>query len=213
MKQISPRNFVKTFDCGAWNLNLHVIFGDEYTYVIDTGLGSGSIAALGSLPDKPVVVINTHHHWDHIWGNHCFPNSMILAHRSCYDLAQAHWDEMLEQNGKYIQGSVARALPNLLFEQELHFPADDIHIFHTPGHTVDGISVFDARDKVLNAGDNIGDDMDDLLPSLETDAATFLATLDRYEALEFTQCVSGHNQVIDRAVLAQLRTLALEAEG
>ena len=50
----------------------------------------------------------------------------------------------------YIMGEVEMCLPNLVFENAIYFPDDKIRIFHTPGHPIDSISVFDEEEKVLN---------------------------------------------------------------
>ncbi|MFV0402043.1 MAG: MBL fold metallo-hydrolase [Oscillospiraceae bacterium] len=209
--QVSPRNLMYTYNLGPWNLNLHLILGEHRSYVVDTGLGSETVAPiLKELEsrDKPVVVINTHFHWDHIWGNFCFPDSPVISHVLCREQADNLWDEMLQKNGGYIRGEVQKRLPDLVFTDSLSFPDDGIRLFYTPGHTVDGISVYDERDRVLNAGDNIGDEPDDIVPGLNEPEAVYRKTLEQYMALDVAACISGHNAVqggdIFRRILAEL---------
>lgn len=210
MQRIGRRNYMVTFALGAWDLNLHFITGRRYNYVIDTGLGSHSMAPvlawLQRCP-KPVVVVNTHFHWDHIWGNHCAADALIVSHRLCRDIIADKWDDMLAQNGQYVRGTVEKALPTLVFEQALYFPDDGIRLLYTPGHTIDCISVYDEADKVLNAGDNIGDTLDELLPSIETDKAVFAQTIHQYQRLDVAACISGHNVLLDAAVFGQILDL------
>lgn len=205
--KIGSRSVVFTFDLTHWDLNLHLILGRHRNYLIDTGLGSGSIdPILAHLAgdEKPVVVINTHHHWDHMWGNHCFGDSLIIAHSQCGPLAAEHWDEMLQQNSGAVRGAVKMLLPNLVFDDQLYFADDNIRLFHTPGHTTDGISVFDEQDRVLNAGDNIGDTMEEILPHLNTAQDVFLGTIQRYKALGAGAVVSGHNRVLGPEVFGMM---------
>ena len=79
-------------------------------------------------------------------------------------------------------------LPNLVFDGSLYFPEDGVRVFYTPGHTVDCISVFDEVDRVLNAGDNIGDTMEELVPELKTEKAVYVKTLHMYQALDVGLC-------------------------
>lgn len=202
IERISDRNYMVRYRLEEWDLNLHFITGVRYNFVVDTGLGSESVAPIiDFLKDsaRPTLVVNTHHHWDHLWGNHCF-SGPILAHRRCRQLAAEHWDDMLRKNRRYIRGEVARRLPDLVFEDEVCFPEDGVRIFYTPGHTADSVSVYDEVDHVLDAGDNIGDTVDDILPSIETDKETYAATLRRYRELAVDACVSGHNIVLGAAV-------------
>ena len=74
--KISNRNIMFTQPMEkTYDLNLGLILGAKYNYIIDTGLGSGSVAPIleyiGS-DTKPIIVVNTHYHWDHVWGNWVF---------------------------------------------------------------------------------------------------------------------------------------------
>jgi glyoxylase-like metal-dependent hydrolase (beta-lactamase superfamily II) len=68
--KISGRNVLFTEPMGkTYDLNVGLIIGKQYNYIIDTGLGSGSIAPIVEYLDsdrKPIIVVNTHAHWDHI---------------------------------------------------------------------------------------------------------------------------------------------------
>jgi len=189
-----------------YDLNLGLILGEKHNYIIDTGLGSGSVATvLEYIGDdaKPLIVVNTHCHWDHIWGNWVFINSLLVSHALCRELEDTHWDEALAENLESVDGEVHKCLPNLVFEGSLYLPDDGIRIFHTPGHSADCISVFDEVDKVLYAGDNIGDTEDNIVPWIDTDPETFKRLIESYRQYDFEYCVSGHNkpqkkQVLDR---------------
>lgn len=212
VQQIGSRSLVFTYPVAEWNLNLHVIKGGKYNYVIDTGLGPESCAPLMEHLNggKPVIVINTHFHWDHVWGNSAFPGAMIIAHRQCAGLIKSRWDDMAKKNKRYAAGELRMRLPDVTFEGSLYFEEDGITLLHTPGHTPDSISVFDERDRVLNAGDNIGDSPDDIIPSLDCAKEEYEKTLGIYRRMDFDACVSGHNDVqggnIAERILAALDT-------
>lgn len=186
---------------------MHLIQGEKNNYLIDTGLGSGSIAPVQEYiknDPKPWIVINTHYHWDHIWGNGCFQDHTIISHTLCREIIQAKWESMIERSGRYITGEAKLCLPNLVFEKELYFPEDKIRIIYTPGHTIDSISVLDEEEKVLNIGDNIGDNMEEILPSLDCETDLYRETLKKYREMDFDTCVSGHNVVCGKEAIEKL---------
>jgi glyoxylase-like metal-dependent hydrolase (beta-lactamase superfamily II) len=158
---------------------------------------------------KPVIVVNTHHHWDHVWGNWVFEDSLIIAHAKAREMIDRPWDEELRRNAHYLDGKTRKCLPNLLFEEKLCFPDDGVSLFYSPGHTIDGVSVYDHADRVLYAGDNIGDTDETIVPYIDTDLETVKKMLDLYEKYDFEVCVSGHNKPQGKNVLGAMRA-ALE---
>lgn len=200
-EKISKRNSVFCYPLPEWDLYLHLIEADTNNYLIDTGLGSQSVAPildyLKSVDNqKPVVIINTHHHWDHIWGNGAISNCKIIAHTLCKTLSDNLWCQMYEENTAYhAYGCAQKVLPNQTFEQELYFEQDKIRLFYTPGHTIDGISILDEEDGVLNVGDNIGDENKPLIPELDCKRSVYQTTLEQYLTLNINYCVSGHRKV------------------
>ncbi len=199
-----------THQLPTWNLNLQLIMGDQYNYIIDTGLGSLSIAPIMEYiknNKKPIIVINTHYHWDHIWGNRSLQNCLIISHTLCKELIELNWEEMIQKNKKYLKGEAELCLPNLTFEKEIYFPEDKIRIMHTPGHTMDSISVLDAVDKVLHVGDNVGDTLDEIIPNIDCSKKEYMNTLLMYKEMDFDTCVSGHNVILEKQVIDKILNL------
>ena len=196
--KITDRNIMFTEPMGQeYDLNMGLIFGNRHNFVIDTGLGSGSVAPLLKHLEgnkKPIVVINTHSDWDHIWGNWVFKDSIIISHIKCHELMEKHWDEAVRELAQRIDGEVYKCLPNMVFNDSLCFPDDGIEIFYSPGHTIGDISVYDVKDKVLYAGDNIGDTADAIVPYINTDIETFKGLITLYKKFDFDICISGHNK-------------------
>jgi len=214
IEKVGKRNIVFKYDLTEWNLNLHLILGERYNYIVDTGLGSESVAPIQDYlgnSQKPIIAINTHYHWDHIWGNHCFNEYSIISHSRCRELIAENWTEMLGGNAAYIRGDIKMCLPNLIFDNCLYFPDDGVRVFYTPGHTIDCISIFDERDKILNAGDNIGDTMQEIVPSLKTGKDVYLGSIHKYKELDVTACISGHNDILGNDVFGKIEEL-LNAE-
>lgn len=203
IEKVSSRNIIFKYKIADWDLNIHLIMGKKFNYIIDSGLGSSSTAPIMehlSNNSKPMILINTHYHWDHIWGNHSFKECTILSHRLCRELILKKWDEMIDKNKQFIKGDIQMCLPNLVFEDTLYFPDDKIRIFYTPGHTTDSISVLDEEERIINVGDNIGDTMDEIVPSIGTNKDTYINTLLKYKSIDFDTCISGHNVTLRKEV-------------
>lgn len=207
IQRVNKRNVLFTDSPDpTWNLNMHLILGDKNNYIIDTGLGSLSAAHIKKYinNNKPIIVINTHYHWDHIWGNISFSNELIISHRICREIILSEWETMLHKNEKHISGDTKMRLPNLVFEQELYFPDDKIRLFYTPGHTIDSISVLDEKDKVMNVGDNIGDNMDEIIPSIYSNITYYKNSIIKYKEIDFDYCISGHNKVLEKGIIDKI---------
>ena len=74
VKRIGKRGLLFIFDFGDDTTNIYTIKGQKHWFVIDTFLGPGAIIEIetylkGALDEKPVIVVNTHAHFDHIMAN------------------------------------------------------------------------------------------------------------------------------------------------
>ncbi|MFT4416739.1 MBL fold metallo-hydrolase [Fredinandcohnia humi] len=191
----------------GWDITIQLIMGNRYNYIVDTGLGSTNIDFVKEYikeDSKPTIVINTHYHWDHIWGNSSVRDCMIISHRRCREMIESNWAKMVEESSRFLQGERALCLPNLVFEDELYFPEDKIRLVYTPGHTIDSISVVDEIEKVIHVGDNIGDSLEELIPSINVDKEVYRKTLLKYKEMDFDTCISGHNVVLDKEVIEKI---------
>lgn len=208
INKITNRNILYTNETPwGWDINIQLIRGEKNNYIIDTGLGSLNIQPVINdikLDSKPIIIINTHYHWDHIWGNGAFENSTIVSHKLCRKMIELNWDEMIEKNRKHIQGEVTMCLPNITFDNELYFPEDNIRLIYTPGHTIDSISVLDEIDNVIHIGDNIGESMDELIPSLYCEKEYYRSSLLKYREMDFEVCVSGHHTVVKKPIIEEI---------
>ncbi len=95
-------------------------------------------------------------------------------------------------------------LPNLVFQKELVFVEDKSRLFHTPGHTADSISILDEEEGVLVLADNVGDSMDEIVPSIYGEKNIYKHTMEKYEQLDFDTCITGHNKVLGKEVIRDI---------
>lgn len=207
IQRVKNRCYCKVDHSMPWTLNLYLIIGSKYNYLIDTGLGSESIKDFLEIIQSnglDTIIINTHFHWDHIWGNDALPNLCIIAHNTCPSLIEEYWDYTFKEYAHYSQGEVKKVLPNVLFEKELYFPEDQIRLIYTPGHTKDSISIIDEKEKILYIGDNIGDDMQHIIPELDCEKSVYLDSLRKIAKLDFEICLSGHNEKTGKETIIQM---------
>jgi cyclase len=74
---------------GQWGLNnAGYIVGDDRVLVVDTCFTVGRARrfreTIESRVDQPLrMLVNTHHHGDHTWGNFLFRDTTIVAHERC----------------------------------------------------------------------------------------------------------------------------------
>lgn len=205
IKRLGQRGVLFTYkNPSACDLNLYAIQGRHYNYIIDTGLGSLSAQPIKDyLKDtgKQAIVINTHYHFDHVWGNGAFDDSLVISHTLCREMMRSEWEHMMHEYGYRCRGEVKMKLPDLVFSGELRFAEDAIRLFHSPGHTSDSISILDETDRVLIVADNVGETMENLVPSLSCEKEIYRSTLERYLALDFVHCVSGHNVILKKSAI------------
>ena len=212
MKQvkITDRNIMFTRPMTQdYDSNLGLILGVRHNFIIDTGMGSGSVAPILEYianDEKPLIVINTHSHWDHVWGNSVFESGLIISHTLCRTLMEKRWSDDVRRNIGFVDGKVNMCVPNMVFDTSLHFSDDGVSIFHTPGHTADCVSIYDSVEKVLYAGDNIGDTDENIVPWIDTDVTTFRNLIETYKKLDFDFCVSGHNKPQTKAVICRMES-------
>ena len=180
------------------------IYRNHTIYLIDTFLGPEAMHQIMRYLEKhfsyqQVVVINTHYHFDHIWGNCYFENSTIIAHHQCKEnIKNLFWQEA-QSNYAYRLGDVSMQLPTFTFESSLSLE-DDLTAFYSPGHTDDSISIYDAKTKILYVGDNLERP---LLHTESKDLNAYLNTLKYYQKLPINTITAGHTLSLTKDDLQQ----------
>ena len=142
---------------GALETNCYLVYCEETRAcaIIDPGADHERIvAAVADLELKPVIVLNTHGHVDHIGAN------SDIIEKYAVPLAMHKADTGLLQVSDYIELSLllgARHSPapdRLLAEgDEVRFGNQALRVIHTPGHTPGSIGFF--HDGVLFSGDTL----------------------------------------------------------
>jgi cyclase len=201
---------------GQWGLNnAGFIVGSEAVTLIDshfTERRSRALAdAVRSTAGKPVqVLINTHHHGDHTYGNFVFREATIIGHELCRKEmietglgTKALWPDV-------DWGEIEIAPPFVTFRDRLTVWVDNLQvdlIYVGPAHTTNDIVAWLPERRILFAGDLLFNGGTPFL--LMGSLAGSLEALETLRALGAETIVPGHGdvcgpEVID-AVAAYLR--------
>jgi glyoxylase-like metal-dependent hydrolase (beta-lactamase superfamily II) len=98
------------------DLNVGLVFGEAGVLVIDTRASHREadelIREIETFTRLPVAwLVNTHWHWDHVFGNSRFPGAEIWAHRLCRDALLENSMEMVKEVAGWFreEGDTAKA--------------------------------------------------------------------------------------------------------
>lgn len=186
-----------------------LIVGNEKALLFDTGFGIWDLKkTVRALTDQPLIVVNSHGHTDHVFGNIQFDT--IYIHKSDIALARdslASVERKKEQIQEIIDQRIA--LPEY-FHREHYLKSSVVefisveegHVFdlgekkleviHLPGHTLGCIALLDKKDRIILGGDSI-------LPAVwlffeySTSIATFIKSLKKVNQNLIDVIVTSHN--------------------
>ncbi len=177
----------------------------------------------GRLNSRIRYVVNTHYHADHTYGTYLFPDALVIAHASCYNLLNTRGREALDLARRTTPelSDVEIVLPHYVFKNgtmDLRFGNKTVQFWHTPGHSPDSIVCLVREDRILFAADT-------LMPIpffVDGDYNSFVASLEGLRDSGFENIVQGHGEVIlkgeieeklasDLAYLANLKRFAENA--
>jgi len=205
----------------------YLIVGTKQALLFDTGMGIGNIRkVVTQLTSRPVVVLNSHTHDDHVGGNWQFPFVFGMATEFTRANAKgSREDAQAEIAPDQICGDLPKGFnPKTYVTKPWHislFVHDGfkvnlggrkLEIISTPGHTPDAISLIDRENGLLFTGDTYYPGPIWLFRP-ETDLAAYDASVRRLAALapELKLVLGAHNiPVAEPSVLPRLVT-AFEA--
>ena len=147
----------------------YLIEGEDSALLFDTGNGIGDLAAvIDDLTDKPVAVLNSHSHYDHVGGNYAFDKiyGMDTPFTHTREKGIANKDIAIEVSNQ----ALCRPVP-LGVSEKTHIGRSyqvtniiqhgsvidlgnpQLEVIHVPGHTPDAIALIDREAGLLWTGD------------------------------------------------------------
>ena len=190
--------------CNIWHVK-----GRNYDLLIDSGMGLRPLKSeLAQLTDKPITVISTHCHFDHIGGAHEF--DCRLGHRLEADIYENPNSENTATTG-FVRAETFKALPFEGFRVEDYSvkPAPltgyldegdvidlgnrSFQVFHLPGHSPGSIALLDQKSRILFSGDVVYDG--DLYDTVyHSNREIYRESLQRLRELDVETIHGGHDR-------------------
>jgi glyoxylase-like metal-dependent hydrolase (beta-lactamase superfamily II) len=166
MEQVLDCLYVKHYE--LFSTNCPVLITGDRMYLMDTFMGPlpmrelmGQIHPL--MGKSELVVLNSHSHFDHVWGNGAFPGIPIVSHERCREIMEKEGESVLRELGsahpEWVMGEVEITLPSVTFTGSLvfHDRGRQVRLEHFPGHSGDSIIVLASPGNICLAGDSVED--------------------------------------------------------
>lgn len=164
---------------GRGATHCYLLIGSNSAILIDTGLGTINLKeVIEQITNKPICVINTHGHIDHISQNYQFDkvylneaDEEIFLEHSSTDFRKKFFKQRLIKKGassEVLEKADGKAmltqlctLPknqnrfNVNDKQKIDLGNRQIEIITTPGHTIGSLCVYDKNNQALFTGDTL----------------------------------------------------------
>jgi glyoxylase-like metal-dependent hydrolase (beta-lactamase superfamily II) len=189
--------------------------------VIDTlnspAQGRRLATEIKSRTQRPIrFVVNTHHHYDHVFGNQAF-NAPVVANCALAELlAQSATRDLspiaiaarvsAHPEDRWLADELELVYPHIVFERRLVFDLPPVRtvLHHLGGHTPDSTIADLPDEQVLFAGDLI---FEGRVPFLrQAHIGTTIDALRQLEQLGVRTIVPGHGALCDMTYVTRLRT-------
>jgi hydroxyacylglutathione hydrolase len=150
----------KSFEFNPFAENTYILYSDtKEAAIIDPGCSSPEECR--ELADfikntglKPVLLLNTHCHIDHVLGNHFVFEQYGLSpilHRNELPVLES----LMKVAGIYGMDAIPSPEPLRFIEEheKISFGGINLEVIYAPGHSPGGLCFYDAANKMLWAGD------------------------------------------------------------
>jgi cyclase len=204
MQRLAPNVWVHVIEAEGFPTLSAVVLTPRRAIVIDTLTGPDEMAPVvdflaAEAGDRRLLVVNTHHHWDHVFGNSAFPDVDIVAQRGCPRLIQAE----LQGGDESLRLAPAEGvpLPTITFGNRLTYgdEGETVHLIHTPGHSEDSLVVFLQQSRMLFGADTV----EWPLPNFcqRDGRAEWVRTLRQLKQFPVDVVVPAHGPAMDKSII------------
>ncbi|MDE2859827.1 MAG: MBL fold metallo-hydrolase [Chloroflexota bacterium] len=184
-----------------------IVLGEEAAFAIDVGTFpeegrrmADFISARGYRPNRVII---THGHRDHILGGDAFRGADVFApHKTVSEIRQ-QIPGLAKQMGLAEDAIRERVLhPTITFDRQLWLELGDrqLHLFPTPGHSPDIVSIYVSDCRLLVASDTV---VTGIVPAIFHSSVELEASINRLKQLDIETLISGHGPVLHGQAIIQ----------
>lgn len=188
----------------------YLIVGKNKALLFDTGMGISNIKkVIRQITSLPVLVVNSHTHFDHIGGNYQFDTIALLDHKFSLGNAKRGFSQKY-MFGAYKKTSFIKNPPySFLFSkynvnsftwtktihnyEELVIDPFVFTVIHTPGHSPDSICLYEKNEKILLSGDTLYPG-NIYLHLKESNIADYTKSIEKLTKLSISKIFPAHNK-------------------
>ncbi len=177
-----------------------IVLGRETAIAIDVGTypeeGRQLADFISARGYKPNRVILTHGHRDHILGGEAFRGADVFAPRKTLGEIQHQIPGLAKQMGLAEDAIRQRILhPTITFDEQLWLDLGNrqLHLFPTPGHSPDIVSIYISDCRLLVASDTV---VTGIVPAIFHSSAALESSIKGLKKLDIETLISGHGPVL-----------------
>lgn len=217
---------------------MDLFIGEHHALLLDTGHGLGDLkAAVRASTDKPLIIVNTHGHYDHSNGNYLFKGLPVYMNKQDWPIYDFYCQEAQRrtviQNAQncrlgwnsdktvnilpdnfnedaYIHAHAASLIP-MAEDNVFDLGGLTLRVIETPGHTPGSCALLHEETGDLYIGDAANGHM--VMTRFNAPMDNYIQTLEKLKALDFTRMQTSHDKGwLDKSVLDDYLDCALHPD-
>lgn len=148
------------------NVTAYLIIGTKQAVLFDSGLGLGNLKKIvEQLTDKPILLVNSHYHYDHVAANADFPFIMAadddytrkgekgLNNADLIDFLKIAYGPFYQDVGPDYYMRPYEVDIYLRDKTKINLGGTQLEVITAPGHSPDAIVLLDEERKLMYTGD------------------------------------------------------------
>lgn len=201
--------------------NIGIIVGDDFTLVVDTGLGTPNGALIArearklSRRDQQLILTTTHFHPEHAAGQAGFPfGTRVIRDKAQQDELEKDGQALIDLfaarsagMGELLNGAVV-GKADALFDREADLDLGGVHVkllHFGAAHTLGDEIVYVVEDSLILPGDVVQNRISPNIVCATCSPSQWIAVLDEVAKLKPQQVVPDHGELGSGALIAQER--------